>query len=391
MPRTGLRIGWSTFTLLLLAVSLPGEVTISGRVVARDPTTHTLKPVEAVNVTVSVSIPRSIWDSKSTDALGAFSFKVPDGTEIVTVLVYKTGFRGQPLEMPVRGQDTLIPDVVVEPVDPILLRKLVDAGFQLRKSFSGTSQDQSQAAEVGWAHDAEIGAKDFWNVNLAAKIVQWSPFTKKDQLDPPVLVVSPVVEWHHTSTGLTITNKLSFKLMGEYQPIVLRSSRAIVPVAVLSVQGNHDFVAGKWSDGETLIVTGLSTCTGCPGRPERLAKGALLVRYFPYGGITRAAGSSVPGQPAYLGVLRMDVQLDWLSRIDPTRQFLEMFVGYIYEPRITSASAFPGHVDLLTLSVATFLDPGNHFGVGLSYQRGEDPVDNFKFDSRSSIGLRVKF
>jgi hypothetical protein len=208
---------------------------------------------------------------------------------------------------------------------------------------------------------------------------------------PPWLILSPVVEWHHTAKGTAKTNSVTFKVLGELQPFVLTSQQKTVPIAILSVQGDRDFVGNKWSDTEGLTLTALSNCVGCPGHPERFANGALFFRYFSYGGFQRFAGSSVPGQPAYVGVFRIVGEIRWLSRTDPTREFLEVIVGYTYQPSISAGTDFPGHLDLLTLSVATFLDSGSHFGLGFSYQQGEDAPTSFAFARKSSIGLRVKF
>src|SRR6266436_5913613 len=69
------------------------------------------------------------------------------------------------------------------------LKEWQDKGLVVRQTFDGT-KNELNAARVGYLQPSYV-------VDLGVKLVDWQPFSARAKHS---LIVSPLLEWHHTNT-----------------------------------------------------------------------------------------------------------------------------------------------------------------------------------------------
>ena len=255
------------------------------------------------------------------------------------------------------------------------------SGIQIRQGFL-TTKDVAQPASLFWTMSPTSNPSKYALANVAVKVVEWQPPTA------PSFFLYPVLEYHLAGGGSAPQNKLS--LAANIDWVATANLTTLSPDLTASAKDAYDLKAHKNQQVYSLILTPYGTDRGSPGRMIRFRNDAQLFRYYFHVGLERyVSQAALVDSNASVLLGAVAVELDPLPT--PTAQYLQITPGYSY--RRVLGHGFPTRRDLgdFSLTLASYLDAHQHFGIGIDYANGRDATRDFARREETSVGFRVKF
>lgn len=267
------------------------------------------------------------------------------------------------------------------------LLKWLRTNVSVRRTFDG-SKEENKPANITWVGRDATNGRDFWDVNVALKVLE-IPLGTHNR--PEALVVYPVIEWHRQNTVATPVNKGSAKLGVEWFPMAL-SKDTVVPFAVGNVQYIRDWEKPSWSTSANLLLGLWSKKSWLPGANSRFLDRTQMLRYYVYLGAEYYDKLPVvAGEPLFTGLWKVSGEWNWLSSRDPTYRMTQVLMEYTLRRRLAGSYGINRRLSLEAVEANIYLNRKANVAIGYRYQRGDDPVKDFAFNEQSSVGLKVKF
>jgi hypothetical protein len=264
---------------------------------------------------------------------------------------------------------------------------LSDHQVSVRRTFDG-SKDEAKPASFTWINHDGVNGKSFFDVHLGVKVGECEPIAGK-------LLIYPVAEWHRTSSEKDPVDKLSGKVAVEWRPVQLEPSSTLAPFLLANAQYARDFEKSSWKTTVSAALSAISNRNWWPGNETRLATDTHMIRYYIYAGAEYYDKLPVvQGEPLWVGLAR--VQGEWhllRSRAKGPWQseIAQVRIEYAFRRRISGGEGIDCSLGLFAGEIDWFLDRRAHVAISYRYQRGNDPLTDFAFNERSSLGVTAKF
>jgi hypothetical protein len=270
---------------------------------------------------------------------------------------------------------------------------LDDNKITIRKTFNGTAKDANSPA--AFSYENPDTGDTFVRVDLAVKTPAiWELDSDSDH---GVRLV-PALEYHRSTKDFEETNKQSGALTLEYE----YEFDSFGLVSDLKYELNHDSVLDTTTRAASLYLALSGDEVGWPDHWLRRGPDQLeFFRYFPSIGLERYAKLPIKQKQGDTSVvIAPDIDAEFaFARVSmELRAFpvwldgrLILVASYTQRWRVGGADAFvPSNTGLVESSLDYYLDEKKRIGIGLSYQRGEDPNRNFLDEEFSALGLKIK-
>jgi hypothetical protein len=294
-----------------------------------------------------------------------------------------------------------------------VLDRMAAAGFEIRKSFTGTSKEAGQPASFSY-EDPDTGS-NFYAIDLGVKIGQ-IPWTDDWDFKSWSARLNPTLEIHRstkqtdrirkTAGGLNLAFERKLggigaggaggKSAAEDNDIVAmaffdlkveRSRDSILKQSTqtATLRGGWYDTSGSWTPGADIMfgqsesvslnwifTTGIEDYRKLPIKEKMNGESVLVAE-------------SVDGRT---GFFRVNVLLKPFRNAADAK--LAITATETLRRRVSGDVAFVRESRLFEGSVDYYLDAENRFAIGFSYQRGRDPNRNFLDEEFSSLGLKLK-
>jgi hypothetical protein len=262
---------------------------------------------------------------------------------------------------------------------------LADNGFELRKTLDGSKNEQSPAS-IGLDNDYQHNAH-YFVIDLGIKLLEL-PLLKKTS--PAFLNIYPKFEWHKngipdaTKTTNTVTGGLNAEFMW---PLGNKHwwQRPYVT-------GSFDYKNDLVKKLETTQTKGYLTFSGDknlnPGSVTRTNVGVFILRYYPYSGFEYYQSIAKTGQSGALWANRFYMEIYPVSSL--LYQYVQLTFDYTHRIVLKDNLYNQGNLDWLSVGFNIYPDGKGNVGVGLSYNKGEDPNSNFVKTDILVLGLKLK-
>lgn len=271
------------------------------------------------------------------------------------------------------------------PPDTSVLGRLDAAGVFVRQNFVGV-KEENLPATVSYVDSTLAGHS--YLVDLAVKLKDFQPVSRSDQ----TLLVSPSVEWHRSDLKGNGTNKLSAAGNLEY---FVKTVGGIRDGLIFQGQASvtREVVKNQTEEMASLLAT-LSHKGGPGDHLQYLGYGF----YYPYLGfeyfanlpLTQAMTTLAPAVDLAFATGRLYLELyPFNSKPKGPRRF-QLIGTYTYRKRVGGDREAAQGYGLLELSALYYLDTARRVAIGYTYEDGHNPTNNFLFDRRSSIALKLK-
>jgi len=271
------------------------------------------------------------------------------------------------------------------PPDHSVLGRLEATGVVVRQSFVGVNAENLPAT-VSYV-DSTLSGHSYL-VDLAVKLNGFQPVSRPDQ----TLLVSPSVEWHRSDRKGNGINKLSAAGNVEY---FVKTGAGIRDGLIFQGQASVTReVVGNQTEEMASLLTTLSHKGGPGDHLQYLGYGF----YYPYLGfeyfanlpLTQGTTTLAPAVDLAFATGRLYLEIHpFNSKPKGPRRF-QLIGTYTYRKRVGGDRDAAQGYGLLELSALYYLDAARRVAIGYTYEDGHNPTNNFLFDRRSSIALKLK-
>lgn len=283
-----------------------------------------------------------------------------------------------------------------------VLDRLAGSGVEIRKSFTGSSKDAGLPAAITYENPDQ--GSNFYAIDVGVKTgaLLEDPFAAKNLSG----LLFPTLELHHSTKAGERAKKIGGGLTMELERAVGTDASEDPFATMWFADAKIELLRDSIEDQTTRTATlrmGYYNVNSDYGPAKDILigrEGALSARWMLTGGVedyrklpikTKVNGESVVVAEAIdttVGFARMNVQ------IKPFRNALNkklVLTGtYTLRSNLSGDDIYGDTTRLLEASLDWYLDEKDRLALGLSYQRGADPVRNFLDEEFSSLGLKLK-
>lgn len=253
------------------------------------------------------------------------------------------------------------------------------AQVKVRKTFEGTSSDESKPASLLFNRDF-ASKTTFFTMDAGVKISDFS-------IGESNLIVAPKIEYHVDKRDTFKINTFGFGGNLEW----------IADGKPLWVAGSVDYTSDQVKKQEFIKLKGNTslffTKCGLPGSTIRHRKlQASLFRYTIAGGFEyiKSVKNEKEGEATFFP-LRLYFDFWPLpDRSDISKQYLLMTFEYTYRYLITGKLYGAGDKEWITTGLTFFPEGNSLWGIGLDYSNGYDASSNFAKIDRVVFSLKFK-
>ncbi len=262
---------------------------------------------------------------------------------------------------------------------------LSDYGFELRKTLDGSKNEQSPAS-IGLDNDYQNNAH-YFVIDLGIKLLEL-PLLKKTS--PAFLNIYPKFEWHKNGIpdATKTTNTVTGGVNSEFMWPLGDKHWWQRPYITSSFDYKNDMV----KQIETTQTKGYLTFSGDsnlnPGSLTRTKGGVFILRYYPYSGFEYYQSIGKSEQSATFWANRFYMEFYPVSSL--LYQYVQLTFDYTHRIAMKDNLYNQGDLNWLSIGFNIYPDGKGNIGVGLNYNKGEDPTSNFVKTDMLVLGLKLK-